>query len=200
LIDLVSFVFSVTLWGRQGLSGKSSALARVGGTLMSAGAWYVIQSKPRKESQVIAYLKSQGLEVYFPTVAVQRANPRAATAWPLFPCYLFVRANIDKVGVSALQWVPGAIGLVEFDGKPATVHPAVIGAIRQRVRSVQAASGSLLGVPTQDETDPNAYDLLAGYEALFDPQLSGVERTQALLKMLSRRKRRRGRRRRNRAG
>lgn len=156
---------------------------------MSASAWYVIQSKPRKESQVSAYLRSQGLEVFYPTVRVQPVNPRASTIRPLFPRYLFVQADLDQVGLSALQWVPGAIGLVEFDGYAAPVQDAVIQTIRRRVQDIRAAGG-----PTFDGLKPGdpvriAAGPLAGYEAIFDLRLSGSERVQVLLQMLGQQRR-----------
>lgn len=156
---------------------------------MSASAWYVIQSKPRKESQVSAYLRSQGLEVFYPTVKVQPVNPRASTIRPLFPRYLFVQADLDQVGVSALQWVPGAIGLVEFDGYVAPVQDAVVQTIRRRVQEIRAAGGPVFdglkpGDPVRITAGP-----LAGYEAIFDLRLSGSERVQVLLRMLGQQRR-----------
>src|SRR5690606_22906620 len=108
---------------------------------MSEQPWYVIQSKPRQENQVSAYLTAQGLEVFYPTVRVQPVNPRASTLRPLFPRYVFVQADLDEVGVSALQWVPGAIGLVMFDGVAAPVHEAVVKAIHRRVQEIREAGG-----------------------------------------------------------
>src|SRR5690606_41838890 len=135
---------------------------------MSAHAWYVIQSKPRKENQVCAYLKSQGLEVFYPTLKVQPVNPRASTIRPLFPRYLVVQADLDEVGMSALQWVPGAIGLVEFDGVATPVHDAVVQAIRRRVQQIREVGGL-----TCDGQEPGDRVLIAdgpveGYEAIFD--------------------------------
>lgn len=153
---------------------------------MSASAWYVIQSKPRRENQVSAYLTSQGVEVFYPAVRLKPANPRASSIRPLFPRYLFVRADLGRVGLSALQWVPGAIGLVSFDGAPAPVQDAVVRAIRRRVQAIHEAGGPALdglkaGDPVRITRGP-----LKGYEALFDLRLSGSERVQVLLEMLGR--------------
>src|SRR5690606_24583872 len=108
---------------------------------MSDQPWYVIQSKPRKESQVSAYLKSQGLEVFYPTVKVQPVNPRASTIRPLFARYRLVQAGLGEVGVSALRRVPGASGLVQFDGVATPVHDAGVKAIRRRVQEIREAGG-----------------------------------------------------------
>ncbi len=153
---------------------------------MSANVWYVIQSKPRKENQVSAYLASQGIEVFYPAVRIKPVNPRSSTIRPLFPRYLFVQANLDEVGVSALQWVPGAIGLVEFDGYTAPVQDTVIRAIRKRVEEISAAGGPTLDGLKQGDPVRIAAGPLKGYEAIFDLRLSGSERVQVLLQMLGR--------------
>ena len=153
---------------------------------MSAQPWYVLQSKPRQESQVSAYLRSQGLEVFYPTVRVQPVNPRASTLRPLFPRYLFVQADLSEVGVSALQWVPGAIGLVMFDGVAAPVQDAVVQAIRQRVQEIRGAGGLAFDGLKQGDPVRITQGPLKGYEAIFDLRLSGSERIQVLLEMLGR--------------
>ena len=66
---------------------------------MSAQPWYVIQSKPRQESQVSAYLRSQGLEVFYPTVRVQPVNPRASTLRPQCSCSRVVQADLARIGL-----------------------------------------------------------------------------------------------------
>ena len=153
---------------------------------MSEQPWYVIQSKPRQENQVSAYLTAQGLEVFYPTVRVQPVNPRASTLRPLFPRYVFVQADLEEVGVSALQWVPGAIGLVMFDGVAAPVHDAVVKAIRRRVQEIREAGGLVFDGLGQGDPVRIVEGPLKGYEAIFDLRLSGSERVQVLLQMLGR--------------
>ena len=70
--------------------------------------WYALQTKPRKEMQVNSYLSSHRIEVFYPTAAVKPVNPRASKVRAYFPNYLFVKADLEAIGLSALQWVPGA--------------------------------------------------------------------------------------------
>lgn len=153
---------------------------------MGALAWYVIHSKPRKEGQVSAYLDAQGLETFYPTVRVQPVNPRAARMRSYFPGYLFVRADLEAVGVSALQWVPGAIRLVQFGGEPARVPDNVIAELKRHVRRVNAGGGLTLHGLKPGDVVRITHGPLAGYEAVFDLRLSGSERVQVLLEMLGR--------------
>lgn len=153
---------------------------------MGTLAWYVIQSKPHKENQVCAYLEAQDFEVFYPTLRVQPADARAARFRPYFPRYMFVHTDLDEVGVSALRWLPGAIGLVHFDDCPAAVPDMVVHQLQRRVATIEAAGGLIFddlkpGDPVRITSGP-----LAGYDAIFDLRLNGSDRVQVLLSLLGR--------------
>ena len=99
---------------------------------MAKQSWYAIHTKPHKEPQVRSYLESQGLEVFYPCIKVNPVNPRSSAIKPFFPCYLFVCADLEQIGTSAMHWIPGTIGLVEFDGTPASVPTAIINEIKTK--------------------------------------------------------------------
>lgn len=88
--------------------------------------WYVIQTKPRLEGQVRATLERKGMQVYLPLICVRRVNPRARPLASFFPCYVFALADLACVGVSALQWTPGVVRVLGFDGEPAIVPDTVV--------------------------------------------------------------------------
>ncbi|WP_119071172.1 transcription termination/antitermination protein NusG [Aggregatilinea lenta] len=152
---------------------------------MGTLAWYVIQSKPHKENQVCAYLEAQDFEVFFPTFRVQQTGSRAAKPRPFFPRYMFVHTDLDEVGTSALQWLPGAIGLVQFDECPATVPDTVVHQLKQRVEAIDTG-----GLIFEDLKPGDLVRIingpLAGYDAIFDLRLNGSERVQVLLTLLGR--------------
>jgi transcriptional antiterminator RfaH len=149
-------------------------------------AWYVIHTKPRKEGLVSAYLKSQSFEVYFPILRVKPVNPRASKIRPYFPRYIFVKSDIEKVGVSALHWVPNAIGIVKFGDELSSVPDEVINKLKQCVKDIQHAGGLNLAGLKQGDLIRITHGPLAGYEAIFDMRLSASDRVQVLLKMLGR--------------
>jgi transcription elongation factor/antiterminator RfaH len=149
-------------------------------------AWYVLYTKPKKENLVFSYLKSQGFEVFYPTVKVKPVNPRASKIHPLFPRYMFVCADLAEVGISALQWIPNVIGLVHFGGHPAVLPDNVVHEVRQQVAKLHEKGGMTpdglkRGDPVRITQGP-----LAGYGALFDVRLSGTQRVQILLNMVGR--------------
>ncbi|MBN1451865.1 MAG: hypothetical protein JW963_12685 [Anaerolineales bacterium] len=111
---------------------------------MGREAWYVLHSKPRKKSQLNAYLQSQGIETFSPTVRLNPVNPRSSKIRPYFPRYLFAHADLEEVDLSLFEWAPGAHCLVTFDGRPARVPKHVICQIKRRVEKIEAAGGFLL--------------------------------------------------------
>ena len=148
--------------------------------------WYALHAKPHKERQVAEHLRQRKVEVYLPLVRVNPVNPRAARKRPYFPCYLFVKADLQAIGLGALQWTPGLRRLVEFDGQPAIVPDSFMTELKRRLGQIQAAGGMALdgldrGDPVRIVAGP-----FAGYEAVFDFRLPGSERVRVLLELIAR--------------
>ena len=131
-------------------------------------------------------LRARQIECFYPRARVRSVNPRARVVRPYFPGYVFICADLEQVGLSALQWMPGGAGLVAFGGQPAWVPENLIHAIRRRVGEIEAAGGETLaglkhGDPVIIREGP-----FAGYQAIFDARLSGDDRVRVLLSLLSR--------------
>lgn len=148
-------------------------------------SWYALRSKPRKEEVLWQQLLAREVEVFFPRIRVNPVNPRSRKLRPYFPGYMFVRVDLEEVGLSKFNWMPHAIGLVSFDGEPATVPENLIHEVRKRVDEIAAAGGEFFdglqsGDPVRISSGP-----FAGYEAIFDTRLPGTERVRVLIQMLS---------------
>lgn len=147
--------------------------------------WYAIQSHPNKEDFLWNQLHSHEIEVFYPRVRVQTVNPRARKIKPYFPGYMFVHIDLEALGISTLQWMPHARGLVAFGGEPAVVPEPLIHAIRRRVGEISEAGGELFdGLKSGDEVLIHDGPF-AGYEAIFDLRVSGSERVRVLLQLLN---------------
>lgn len=147
--------------------------------------WYVLHSKPHMEEVLWRQVQSRGFEVYYPHLRVRPINLRARVVRPYFPRYLFVRVDLEEVGLSVFQWMPGAIGLVCFGGVPATVPPILIEAIRLRVDAINAAGGDPSVHFKPGDRVRVAEGPFAGYEGIFDVRLNGKERARILLQLLN---------------
>jgi transcriptional antiterminator RfaH len=99
---------------------------------------------------------------------------------------LFVQADLDEIGASQLQWIPGAVGLVHFGGGPALVPDAFIQELRQRIVQIERVGGLHLdGIKRGDHVEV-VDGPFAGYEAIFDVYLKSEERVQVLMHWLGR--------------
>ena len=150
---------------------------------MSSG-WYALHSKPRKEEMLYGQLILREIETFYPRIRVKTVNPRAAKVRAYFPGYVFIYADLTAIGLSSIQWLPGAIGLVTFGGEPAYVSESLIMAIRQKVDYINRLGGELFDGLKQGDKVKITAGPMAGYEAIFDACLPGAERVRVLLKHL----------------
>lgn len=150
--------------------------------------WYVLRSKPHKEDFLWEQLMAREMEVYYPRLRVRPVNPRSRKVKPYFPGYMFVRLDLEQATMSAMQWLPGAAGLVMFDGAPPVVPDSLIASLRRHVDEVNVTDKNLFdGLKSGDDVVVQAGPF-AGYEAIFDARISGRERVRVLLKMLGNRR------------
>jgi transcription antitermination factor NusG len=146
--------------------------------------WYIFQSKARKEDLLCEQLRIRDIETFFPRLHVQPVNPRSRKIRPYFPGYVFGRVDLDDVGRSLLDWIPGAIGIVNFGGEPAPVPDHLVAALREHLVLVNASSGKASEKYRPGDVVAIRGGPFAGYEAIFDVHLPGRDRVEVLLKML----------------
>ena len=149
--------------------------------------WYAIRSKPNKENFLAQQLESSGIDVFFPYIRVIPVNPRSRKSRPYFPNYLFAHVDLDVVKASVLRWMPGASGIVSFDGTPASVPELLIDAIRRQIDYLTVLEQQL-----KDDIKPGDLVVIqegpfAGYNAIFDVGVSGRDRVRVLLDFLQKR-------------
>ena len=149
-------------------------------------AWYVIHTNPRKEQQVYRQLCVRAIEAFYPTIRVKPVNPRASKTRSLFPRYLFVRANLEEIGLNKLQWIPGVNRLVQFGGQPASVSDRIVFELKKQLSAIQKAGPLDLNGLKKGDRVRITEGSLAGYEALFDLRLSGEDRVRVLLQLVGR--------------
>jgi transcription antitermination factor NusG len=146
--------------------------------------WYVLQTKPYKETAVWQQLVNQNHQVFFPRLRVNPVNPRARQIRPYFPGYLFVHTDLHLVGSSVFQFMPYTVGLLSFGGETVPVQETIITTLQRRLKEIEAAGGEIFinlrrGDRVVIETGP-----LAGYDAIFDWRVPGTERVKVLLHIL----------------
>jgi hypothetical protein len=78
--------------------------------------WYMIRGKHRNEDFFLRQLQGRGMEAYFPCIRQHSSSPSARKVKPYFPGYLFMRTELDKVGISSAQWIRERVDQVNISG------------------------------------------------------------------------------------
>ena len=147
--------------------------------------WYVLRSKPKKEDVVYQQLRAQEFESYFPRIRVHPKNPRPRKYKPYFPGYMFVRIDLEDVGMSVFKWMPHTLGFVTFDDQPAAVQEHMIRDMQGRIKEINDAGGEVFDGLKAGDAIRIEHGPFSGYEAVFDTRLPGTERVRVLLQLLN---------------
>ena len=96
--------------------------------------WYAVYTQSRMELWARGNLWERDVEVYLPRYHKRRRHARRSEwiAAPLFPRYLFVRADLLRTGRRLISAAPGVVELVSMGSEPAALADAVIEDIRAR--------------------------------------------------------------------
>ena len=96
--------------------------------------WYAAYTQPRMELWARTNLWERGFEVYLPRYERLRRHARKIDqiACPLFPRYLFVRADAATQSLRAISSARGVVDIVRMGAQPATVGNDIVEGIRQR--------------------------------------------------------------------
>ncbi|MBI4672605.1 MAG: hypothetical protein HY741_13180 [Chloroflexi bacterium] len=147
--------------------------------------WYVLSTKLHAERQVASHLLHAGGEVYLPMIPVAQPRRDRPVDRPFFPGYLFVRYDLEQLGVSKLRYTPGLRGVVMFGGEPAVVADADVARVRAQLAKPQMwdKSGTPLepGDPVEILQEP-----FQDLDAVFDRRLTPTARVRVFLRYLER--------------
>ena len=146
--------------------------------------WYALRCKSNMEFIVKDQLHAKLIPNYLPVYTVRPVNPRSHTLKPYFPGYLFVNDEPEKLYAQKVFLMRGVIGLVHFDGVPASIHPKLIEAVRRQTQQLnleqkQARSGFKAGDAILVEDS-----IIGQLEGIFEKCVNGRERVSVLLKMM----------------
>src|SRR5690242_4901755 len=130
--------------------------------------WYAFQTKAQKEQLLCEQLRIRHIETFFPYIRVQPVNPRARRIKPYFPGYIFGKVDLEESGRSILEWIPGAVGIVNYGDEPISVPEHVINTLSQYLEKINAFDSKI-----SDRFQPGTAVTIqggpfAGYEAIFN--------------------------------
>ena len=101
--------------------------------------WYALYTRHQHEKSVARILGCQGFEIFLPThqIAHQWKDRIKPLSLPLFPCYVFIKGNLER-RVDIVK-TPGLYAIVSSGGQPAAIPPVEIESLRRVVESGAAA-------------------------------------------------------------
>ena len=128
--------------------------------------WFAVVSKPRQEKTALENLQRQGFECFLPMAEnpyQRRSKKHLPIIEPLFPRYLFLKADASHQSLAPVRSTKGVFNMVRFGMELAVVPDAVIHAIKS---SVSADTGLIkiqpVGVKAGDRV------------RVFDGPLAGI--------------------------
>jgi len=146
--------------------------------------WYAFHSKARKERLLCEQLHIREIESFFPYIRVQTVNPRRQRIQPYFPGYVFGRVDVQTSGRSVLDWIPGAIRIVNVGGEPVPIPDYLINILRQHLETINAGDANIAQEFQPGDLVTIQGGPFAGYEGIFNVRLPGRDRVEVLLSML----------------
>jgi transcriptional antiterminator RfaH len=111
-----------------------------------AEQWFVVRTKPSKETTASVAIASEGFPAFMPVQIVERshAGKRERVSRPLFPRYIFVQFDRENPGFGKLNYCRGVANkglMCDAMDRPVSVPDAVITEIRDRERLSMAIAG-----------------------------------------------------------
>lgn len=145
--------------------------------------WFAVLTKPRAERIGREHLERQGFECRLPMLRRDtRARRVVGAVEPLFPRYLFLRADPARDDLARVRSTRGVCGLVRFGIEPARVPGPVVDALIAR----SDADGCVRLDPPALEPGAAVRIVdgpLAGLEAIFRAR-GADERVQLLVRLV----------------
>lgn len=147
--------------------------------------WYVMQSKPQKESFLCTQLACNQIEAYHPSIKTRNRKGRTITR-SFFPGYMFIHVDLFDRGVSDINWIPGSRGLVSFGGQPASVPDHFVQELRNKLEVLNSKQNSKSFDYRQGDLVTIINGPFEGYRAIFNLYLPEKDRVRLFIDMLSR--------------
>ena len=148
--------------------------------LSSTAAWYVIQTKPKKETETFRSLCGRGYQCLFPKILDYRsANGRTIEIQkPLFPGYLFIKLILAH-HYYQVKWTKGLSRFVGWGNIPTPVADGIVEAIRSRTDEGGKVRMGLDVKPSEEVRIKSGP--LKDFIGIFERKLSERDRIRVLL-------------------
>ncbi|RIJ20478.1 transcriptional activator RfaH [Henriciella barbarensis] len=92
------------------------------------GSWFAVQTQAAKEQLAVSHLNRQGFETLLPQLwrSVRRSRKSVNVLKPMFPGYVFVKIDMQRMRWRAIDSTVGVSKLIRFGEKPAALPEDLI--------------------------------------------------------------------------
>ncbi len=160
----------------------------VGKGLADCNDWFAVYTKPQQEQVALLNLEAQSFECFLPMAekACQSRSSRNLTRHePLFPRYLFLKADPRQQSLASVRSTRGVTGLVRAGLAPTTIPASVV----IQLRSLIDPNSGLIAIGSAELSDGDKVRIFDGpfvdLEGVFKEH-RGQSRSLLLLEILGR--------------
>lgn len=143
--------------------------------------WYLIRSKPNRESYVRQRLSQILPEVFMPMLQIPPSSRAPRSVVPLFPQYIFARLDLSA-HYFEVRYMPGVAALVSSGHDPLVVSEDIVDGVRSR------CTDGVVVLPLKPLRYGDCVRLIGGtlrdFEGIFERYLSGAKRVAILINTL----------------
>lgn len=109
--------------------------------------WFVVQTKSKYEDCSLFHFKNKGIETYLPKMEVMtfHARKRSMIRKPLFPCYLFVRFDAERM-LDKVRWTNGVVRILLNSIQPVPLSDEII----ETIKDLEDCDGIIRRRPSQE--------------------------------------------------
>lgn len=148
--------------------------------------WYVVHTHPRQEDRAEKNFRLWNLETFFPRIVDRRYNrftgDVARIVKPLFPRYIFLRLNIEKL-YHKVRFTRGVHSVVSFNNRPCFLDDQIIALIKSGIgRDGFVRIGEEFKVGDEVVIKDG---LLKDFTGIFERRMNGSDRVMILLKTIN---------------
>lgn len=145
--------------------------------------WYTLYTAPNAEHHVATRLEEREITVYLPEIR-QITKDKRSRLVAFFPCYLFMRIDLEQTAASLWKWTPGLRYMVGFDGEAVVVPDQTITLVQRKMEELNRVVAQPRAAFKRGDVVRITDGPLADMVALFEGPTTPAERVTVLLNFL----------------
>ncbi|MGF1723449.1 transcription/translation regulatory transformer protein RfaH [Photobacterium nomapromontoriensis] len=146
--------------------------------------WHLLYCKRSEQERAVINLDRQGVECYYPQVTVEKIvrSKRVVAFEPLFPSYMFVYFDPERVSYTTIRSTRGVADFIRQGARPQIVDPELIYGLMINEDSAEQQA-KLSALPKPGDTLKLTKGQFKGIEAIYQ-EPDGEKRSFMLINLL----------------